>query len=217
MFVLVYVILFFVSVDEIQKWYWYISAGVIYFCMGFITLQAARPSERLLSSIPPIFCSSCGSLLESKKKRKFCRICQRVRYQQLIVGVGALIVDENKRLLLIRRASDPFKQMWNLPGGHVEADESPERALSREVCEETGLQVDVIKESGRIYFFDDHPDGKGIMIVYDCRRTGGTLVETTEGFTPTFFAPDQLPNDLAGGGHKKAVGEWKQTFNNEFR
>jgi ADP-ribose pyrophosphatase YjhB (NUDIX family) len=55
--------------------------------------------------------------------------------------VGAVIHDAVGRLLLIQRGHDPHRGLWSLPGGRIEAGESPERAVVREVREETGLEV----------------------------------------------------------------------------
>jgi 8-oxo-dGTP diphosphatase len=59
-----------------------------------------------------------------------------------IVGVGAVIVDDGK-VVLIRRKYEPLKGHWSLPGGMVEIGETLEAALTREMLEETGLVVDV--------------------------------------------------------------------------
>ncbi len=59
-----------------------------------------------------------------------------------IVGVGAVIVDEGK-VVLVRRRYEPLKGHWSLPGGMVEIGEALEAALTREMLEETGLVVDV--------------------------------------------------------------------------
>ena len=57
--------------------------------------------------------------------------------------VGAVVRDENDRLLVIQRAHPPSEGMWSLPGGRVEPGETLAAAVRREVFEETGLHVDV--------------------------------------------------------------------------
>lgn len=57
--------------------------------------------------------------------------------------VGAVVFDDRGRLLLVRRAHAPSSGQWSLPGGRVEAGESLEEAVRREVSEETGLEVEV--------------------------------------------------------------------------
>jgi mutator protein MutT len=58
------------------------------------------------------------------------------------VGVGAIVTHEG-RLLMVRRAKDPGRGLWSVPGGHVENGEYLADALTREVKEETGLDVQV--------------------------------------------------------------------------
>ncbi|RLI30145.1 hypothetical protein DRO53_03395 [Candidatus Bathyarchaeota archaeon] len=62
-----------------------------------------------------------------------------------LVGVGGLIVDENGRVLLVKRAFDPGKGLWAVPGGTPEVGETLKEALVREVEEETGVKIQVEK------------------------------------------------------------------------
>lgn len=68
----------------------------------------------------------------------------------LIPCVGAIAVDDAGRVLLIQRANPPAQGRWSLPGGRVEAGESAQQAVVREVVEETGLVVEVVREVGTV-------------------------------------------------------------------
>jgi ADP-ribose pyrophosphatase YjhB (NUDIX family) len=94
-----------------------------------------------------------------------------------IVGVGAVVVDEG-RVLLVRRGREPLKGHWTLPGGALEVGESLSAGVAREVMEETGLQVEagelvelvdrIHRENGRVRYHY-------VIADYLCRVTGGTL------------------------------------------
>jgi len=112
-----------------------------------------------------------------------------------IVGVGAVIVDDGK-VLLIRRKYEPLKGHWSLPGGMVEIGEPLEAALTREMQEETGLLVDVgpvIEVFDRImrdeqrrvrYHF--------VLIDYLCWPSGGTLRAGSDVDAAIWADPDAL-------------------------
>ena len=59
-----------------------------------------------------------------------------------IVGVGAVIVDAG-RVLLVKRRYEPLAGQWSLPGGTLELGETLEEGVTREMHEETGLEVEV--------------------------------------------------------------------------
>ena len=60
-------------------------------------------------------------------------------------GVGAVIIESGK-VLLVRRGQPPLDGRWTLPGGLVELGETIEQAVVREIKEETGWSVRVVKE-----------------------------------------------------------------------
>jgi len=157
-----------------------------------------------------LFCPKCGGRLARRelegREREVCVSCGAIHYRQLIVGAGALI-EHGVSLLLVRRATPPFQGCWGLPAGHVEADESPATAAARETFEETGLQV-IVRHLVDAYFFDDHPKGCGIFLVYACDVVEGVAATTTEASSVAFFSRDILPEELAGGGHRTAILAW---------
>ena len=61
-----------------------------------------------------------------------------------IVGVGAVVLNGRKDVLLIRRAKAPLDNEWSIPGGKVEPGEVLHDALRREVREETGLEIEIL-------------------------------------------------------------------------
>jgi ADP-ribose pyrophosphatase YjhB (NUDIX family) len=95
-----------------------------------------------------------------------------------VIGVGAIVMDGD-RVLLIKRAHEPLKGQWSLPGGGVEVGETLEQATAREVREETGLDVEV----GPIVDVIDRiaRDTSGgvehhfVLVDFVCRPSGGTL------------------------------------------
>ena len=66
---------------------------------------------------------------------------RRVYPKRPFVGVGALIIRDGK-ILLERRGNQPGRGQWSIPGGLVELGESVEQTVTREVKEETGLEVE---------------------------------------------------------------------------
>jgi 8-oxo-dGTP diphosphatase len=95
-----------------------------------------------------------------------------------IVGVGAVIVDEGK-VVLVKRMYEPLKGQWSLPGGMVEIGETLETALAREMLEETGLHVDVgpvIEVFDRIMRDEERRVRYHFVLIdYLCWPAGGAL------------------------------------------
>jgi 8-oxo-dGTP diphosphatase len=72
-------------------------------------------------------------------------------------------------VLLIRRAQDPFKGQWALPGGFLDMDEELEEAAARELEEETGLEGISMKQIGVFGKIGRDPRGRTISVVYMAR------------------------------------------------
>ena len=95
-----------------------------------------------------------------------------------IFGVGAIIFEGDK-VLLIKRGSVPLEGYWSLPGGAQEAGETVEAAVIREILEETGLEIKIIKFATMVDIIDLDEAGKArhhyTVADYICRVTGGEL------------------------------------------
>ncbi|HEU0130210.1 MAG TPA: NUDIX domain-containing protein [Mycobacteriales bacterium] len=100
---------------------------------------------------------------------------------------GAVVRDDAGRLLLVRRAHEPARGLWSIPGGRIEPGETPERAAAREVREETGLDVEV----GALLCRADLGGGY-VVEDFAARAVGGTLAAGDDALDAAFFAPDEV-------------------------
>jgi len=107
--------------------------------------------------------------------------------EQPLVGVGGVVVQEG-RALLIRRGGPPMKGEWSIPGGMLEVGETLEQGVIRELSEETGLKVKVIElieVFQRIFPAPPNADGSPgdaarpqyhfVILDYLCEMRGGAL------------------------------------------
>jgi ADP-ribose pyrophosphatase YjhB (NUDIX family) len=114
-----------------------------------------------------------------------------------ILGVGALIFDEQHRILLVQRGGEPLRGWWSLPGGVLETGESLAAGVCREVSEETGLVVEPIR---MLTIFERiMPDAQGcteyhyVLVDYICRITGGTLAAADDCAALRWVRREELP------------------------
>jgi ADP-ribose pyrophosphatase YjhB (NUDIX family) len=94
-----------------------------------------------------------------------------------LVGVGAVVVEEG-RVLLVRRGREPLKGHWSLPGGLLELGESLTAGVVREVREETGLTVEpveLVELLDRIHREGERIRYHYVIADYLCRLVGGAL------------------------------------------
>ena len=94
-----------------------------------------------------------------------------------LIGVGAVVVDEG-RVLLVRRGTEPLRGQWSLPGGLLELGESLTNGVVREVREETGLivePVELIELLDRIHREGERVRYHYVIADYLCRLVGGAL------------------------------------------
>ena len=75
-------------------------------------------------------------------ERLECASCGLVVYANPAPAACALVEDDDGRILLTRRAWEPYAGMWDVPGGFLGEREHPLDALRRELLEETGLAVE---------------------------------------------------------------------------
>lgn len=108
------------------------------------------------------------------------------------VAAAVLVERSDGLILLVQRANDPFKGLWTLPAGFVNAGEDPALAAARECYEETGLTVQITGlieiVSGR-----EHPRGSDFVIFYQGQVTGGELCAADDALAAAWFERAKLP------------------------
>jgi len=114
---------------------------------------------------------------------------------QPIVGVGAVIVQDGK-VVLVKRRFEPLEGQWSLPGGRLELGETLEAGLAREMLEETGLRVEVgpvVDVFDRILLDTERRVRYHyVLIDYLCRPIGGALAHGSDVAAAEFVDPDDL-------------------------
>ena len=99
---------------------------------------------------------------------------------------GAVVTDDLGRILLVRRANEPSKGLWSLPGGRLEPGETAAEAAARELLEETGLVVAIGRLLARAdlgEFYVDH---------FAARVVSGSLVAGDDAMDAGWFTVDEL-------------------------
>ncbi len=83
--------------------------------------------------------------------------------------VDAVIEDNNRNVILIKRKYHPYKGKYALPGGFIKYNEDPEQAVIREVREETNLAVEIVRKIGTYDQKGRDPRGRIVSTVFKCR------------------------------------------------
>lgn len=149
------------------------------------------------------FCSACGEPLPARPPVT-CGSCGAEHYRNAKPCAGALVTDDEGRVLLMFRDHEPWGQRWDIPGGFCEYDEHPADAARRELLEETGLEVEI---GDLIGMWVDHypvagvPDDEvqtTLNIYFHARKVGGTeRPQPGEATELRWFGPDEIPSDMA--------------------
>lgn len=114
------------------------------------------------------------------------------------VGCGAFILNDKGQLLLQLRNKAPEKEYWSIPGGRVELFETFENAVKREVKEETGAEVEVIRLLGICDHIIKSEERHWVSPSYLCKITEGEpkIMEPTKHLDMKWFSLDKLPEKI---------------------
>lgn len=162
------------------------------------------------------FCPKCGHKLAFKylfhKRRLVCqnKKCQFIFYQNSKPTASAIIFKGNK-VLLTKRAVEPKKGWWDVPGGFLEKDEHPEDGLRREMREELGVKIEIIRMLG-IYmgeYLAEHPEST-LNIYYLAKIKKGKIKPADDITEARWFTKKTMPRKLAFKNNQEAIKDWQK-------
>jgi ADP-ribose pyrophosphatase YjhB (NUDIX family) len=141
------------------------------------------------------FCPRCGTPVTLQERfgklHPVCPQCEWIHFEDPKVA-AAVLVEQEGRVLLVRRVNEPQRGLWTLPAGFIDAGEDPARAAERECLEETSLSVRVTRVldviAGR-----EHERGADFVIVYRAEILGGTLSPNDDADAVEWFEYNKLP------------------------
>jgi len=163
---------------------------------------------------PFLFCPRCSSsrFPENDEKSKKCTDCGFTFYLNASSAVAAIIVNNNKEMLLCRRAYEPYKGTLDLPGGFVDLNESAEEAIRREIREEIGAEVETIQFFGsfpNIYPYSGF-DVRTLDIIFTCSLKAGSILAPNDDVSEVIFIPfnEINPEEIKLPSIRKAVEKY---------
>lgn len=167
------------------------------------------------------YCPMCRSELnirdENGTERPICSECGFVHYRNPAPAAGAVIFYAG-RILLVKRAHEPYVGKWTIPAGFMEWGESPEITTVREILEETNLEIE-LDGLFHVYAGDDDPRTKAILVLYFARCTGGKLQAGDDASEAEWFPESKLPSDdeIAFESHRLALRKLRTEHAERFK
>lgn len=160
------------------------------------------------------FCPACGSALtaaEGLHQAQRCSACGAEYFHDSKPCAGALVVRQG-RVLLAKRAFEPSKGCWDLPGGFLNEGEHPEEGARRELLEETGLRVRLGQCLG-IYmdrYGNSHAAKWTLNIYYLAEPLDDAEPRAADDASElAWFAPDELPAAMAFKHEEQVLADWR--------
>jgi 8-oxo-dGTP diphosphatase len=113
-------------------------------------------------------------------------------FSPLVLVAACVLLDGEGRVLIAKRPPGcPLAGLWEFPGGKVEAGESPEHALSRELAEELGIEIAADDLAPLTFASHAYPDFHLLMPLFLCSRWRGALTPQ-EGQELAWVRPAEL-------------------------
>lgn len=171
---------------------------------AFEALASATEAKEATDGLAHHFCPRCGAPLtlraldeDGDEQNPVCTLCGRIHFANAKPCAGALVVREGA-VLLVRRTQAPFRGAWDIPGGFLNLDETPEVAAIREVREEANVKIRLLDFLGfyldTYRFQDEHST---TLNIYFVAETGDTPSAGAEADAWQWFPLAALPERIA--------------------
>jgi 8-oxo-dGTP diphosphatase len=156
------------------------------------------------------YCPRCGAEMVDRtvdhQTRKTCPVCDYVFYHNPVPAAG-VVIEEDGKILLVKRKFEPYKGDWCLPAGFMEYDESPEQCAIRETKEELNVDVELDGLYG-VYSGKDDPRTHAVLVMYWAKIIGGELKPGDDAEEIRYFAKNEIPSNIAFLAHRQIIKEF---------
>jgi len=153
------------------------------------------------------FCPACGgelALIDTEgRDRPVCTDCGHIVYINPIPAIALVVIDEQRRVLLVLRSVEPKKGDWCLPGGFLEWGEHPKEGGARELFEETGVTAGEMELVGAY----DSVTGTCrhvLVLAYRVKDWSGEEIAGDDADAVAWYSLDDMPK-LAFDNHELAL------------
>ena len=141
-------------------------------------------------------CPNCGKRLNHEKNSVSCETCKKVWYNNPAPATSIALIKDGK-ILLAKRKIEPHKGEWDILGGFIEAGESAEETVIREMKEETTLDVEVDEYLGSVW--DIYEGRPTLPMLYLVKMKNKNQIPTPQDDVEElkWFTKSEIPKNLA--------------------
>lgn len=168
---------------------------------------------------PIRYCSACGQETRAVevegRVRRVCGACGKVHYVNPLPAAAAIVGNDRREVLLVRRAREPHKGEWCLPVGFAEVGETIAEAAVRELCEEAGVRGEVLRlvDAGSV---EDSFYGDLLIVTFEVRVLAGEPRAGDDAEEVRWF-PATDPPPLAFEAQQRALARYVEQHADEWR
>jgi len=160
------------------------------------------------------FCPKCGNAIEKTLNPPYCSHCNLTYYRNAKPCASLLPIKDGK-VLLGKRAQDPYKGAYDIIGGFMEADELPEAAALREGKEETGLDMKITSLLGMYVDRYGENGDYTLNIHYLAEIIGGEMQAQDDIASLEWVDINNLPLDEGFQNTKDGLRDLQKLYNNK--